>query len=325
MTKGEDYRRRILYILQILWEKSDEEHPITAVQLITMLAAKGITCERKSIYADLEALLEFGFDVMKTKQGAYIGKRYFETPELKLLVDAVQASKFITEKKSSDLINKLGGLANETERRQLKRQVHVKKRGKSVNESIYYNVDAINEGIQQNCKITFTYWNWNAKKEMVPKHGGSLYKISPWLLIWENEKYYMVGYDDVSQQMKHFRVDKMLKIKVTDEDRQGKYGFEEVDIATYGMESFGMFQGRRETVTLRADKELAGALIDRFGTDVWIHPINERKCSVVTEVVVSNPFFGWITGLGGKVRIEGPRWVKEEFEKLLCQFMELTE
>lgn len=320
MTKGEGQRVRILHVLQLLWEQSDEKHPITASEFLRRLEEKGIRCERKTIYSDLKDLEEFGFDVIRTQKGAYIGKRDFELPELKLLADAVQSSKFITEKKSDELIDKLSLLLSSEERRQLKSRVMVRNRVKNMNESIYYNVDAINEAIQSDNQIQFVYWNWNVKKETVLKHKGEPYVISPWVLMWENEKYYMVGYDNEEQKLKHFRVDKMLQIEVLCEKRQGKTVFGEIDLSSYGIENFGMFQGERETVTLCGNNELASVLIDRFGKDIWLHQRDEKHFTAVVDVVVSNQFFGWITALGGKVQIEGPQWVVDSFAELLGQF-----
>lgn len=317
MTKGEGQRIRILHVLQLLWEISDEQHPMTASELLAGLEERGIHCERKTIYADLADLENFGFDVIRTRKGAYIGSRDFEPAELKLLVDAVQSSKFITEKKSGELVRKLSLLLSKGDGRKLKRQVVVRNRVKTMNESIYYNVDAISEAMQEDCKIRFQYWNWNVKKEMVLKREGEFYTISPWILMWENDKYYMVGYDDKAQQMKHFRVDKMLRIENTNEKRQGKGVFQSIDLSTYGIENFGMFQGERETVTLRGDKELAGVLIDRFGQNIWLHEQSDESFKAVVDVVVSNQFFGWVTGLGGKVKIEGPQWVADAFADLL--------
>lgn len=317
MAKGEGHKGKIIYILKILWELSDESHPLTATQILRYLAEYGIRCERKTIYTDLDELEEFGFDIIRTRQGAYIGKRQFELPELKLLVDAVQSSRFITEKKSEELIDKLGGLLSRYESSGLKRHVLVKNRVKTMNESIYYNVDAIHEAIQKNRQIRFFYWNWNVRKEMKLKHDGQIYRVSPWVLMWENEKYYMVGYDDCAGQMKHFRVDKMLQIEVSEELRKGNAIFSKMNLPAYGIENFKMFQGTRETVTLLVENDLAGVLIDRFGRDVWMHPQDEGYFTAVVDVMVSNQFYGWIVGLGGKVRIVKPQWVADEFRELL--------
>ncbi len=316
MTKQEGHRERVLHVLQLLWEGSDEKHPMTARRMLQGLRVRGIVCNRKTIYADLEALVEFGIDVIRTKQGAYIGRRSFELPELKLLVDAVQASQFITEKKSDELIGKLSGLLSEHERKQLKHQVLVKHRVKTMNESIYYNVDAINRGMQNNRMISFDYWSWNVHKQMVSKRAGERYVISPWVLMWENERYYLVGYDGMARQMKHFRVDKMQHIQVECTSRLGGEVYKSLHIESYGIENFGMFHGKRETVTLRANTDMAGVLIDRFGKDIWLHS-DGQHCAAVIEIVVSNQFYGWIVGLGGKVWIDGPQWVMDEYKDLL--------
>ena len=317
MARGEGQKIKILYILKMLWELSDEKHPLTATDISEGLESYGISCERKSIYTDLDELEKFGVDIIRTRQGAYISNRQFELPELKLLVDAVQSSRFITEKKSDELVEKLGNLLNRYDSSGLKRHVYMKNRVKTMNESIYYNVDAIHEAIQENRSIAFCYWNWNVKKEMMPKHGGKRYQISPWALMWENEKYYMLGYDEAAGQMKHFRVDKMLRIEVLENARQGAEVFSKLDMSVYGIENFGMFQGRRETITLQVDNELAGVMIDRFGKDVWMHQHNDTHFTAVVDVVVSNQFFGWIAGLGGKVNIQKPQWVKDAFKELL--------
>ena len=317
MPRGEGQRIRILYVLRMLWEQSDEIHPLTANQMKEGLAVLGIVCERKTIYTDLDVLSEFGIDIIRTKRGAYIGKRMFELPELKLLVDAVQASRFITGRKSEELIDKLSRLLSKEEGCQLKHPASVRASVKTRNEGIYYNVDAIQEGIHRNCKISFRYRNWNARKELVLRQKGKYYNISPWLLVWENEKYYMVGYEEISGKLKHFRVDKMQDIRVLEEVRHGREAFESVDASAYGVENFGMFQGNRERVTLLVEGEVVGVIIDRFGKDVWLHPLETGDCRAVIDIAVSNQFFGWITGLGGKVRIENPQWVKKEYENLL--------
>ncbi|MGN0153187.1 MAG: helix-turn-helix transcriptional regulator [Lachnospiraceae bacterium] len=319
---GESQRIKILYILKILWEETDENHPMTAEQIARRVAAYGMHCERKSIYSNLEELEAFGFDIVRGKQGAYLGTRLLELPELKLLVDAVQSSQFITEKKSEELITKLEGLISRFERVHLRNQVYVESRVKTMNESIYYIIDAVNEGIRENCKIDFVYWNWNVQKEMVPKHDGRRYVVSPWFLMWEKERYYLLAYDDNAGEMKHFRIDKMQDIRLRGEKRQGKEAFGKLDIGSFSRENFGMFQGIRETVTLQAENELAGVVIDRFGRDVWMHPAEEGYFTAVVEVIVSNQFFGWITGLGGGVQITGPSWVQEEYHKLLYICME---
>lgn len=263
-------------------------------------------------------------DIVKTPRGVYLASRQMELPELKLLVDAVQSSKFITEKKSQELIDKLTKLLSVHDSGQLKRQVFIKNRVKNMNESIYYNVDAIYEGIRNNRKITFTYWNWNSRKEMVTRHDGRPYVVSPWLLTWEDEKYYLAGYDERDNKIKHFRVDKMQQIKVQEEARVGSDLFKQMNQAAPQPQTFGMFQGRKETVTLQMENHLAGVAIDRFGKDVWMRPVGEQHFHVVVDVMVSNQFYGWVVGLGGGAKIIGPESVVKEYEKLLTDLLDGT-
>lgn len=312
---------RILYILKVLWEETDEAHPMSASQIAKRVTQFGISCERKAVYRYLEELAGFGFDIVRTNQGAYLAGRQFELPELKLLADAVQASKFITAKKSDELIQKLGKLLSRYDSDRLRRQIYMKNRVKTMNESIYYNVDAVFEGIQENCQITFTYWNWNMKKEMYSKHNGKKYVISPWVLIWEDEKYYLVGYDEKLKQLKHFRVDKMQQITIQKTPRMGREIFEHLKLSHYPVQTFGMFRGRQETVTLLVNGELAGVIIDRFGKDVWMHPRDDTHFTVTADVMISNQFFGWIAGFGGGIKITGPGWVVEEYKELIIKLM----
>lgn len=317
MTREDNQKAKILYILKILWEESDETHCLSAEQIAKKVTSYGIHCERKSVYKSLTELAEFGFDIIRTKKGAYLASRMFEVPELKLLVDAVQSSKFITEKKSDELIVKLGMLLSRYDSEQLRRQVFVKNRVKTMNESIYYNIDTIYEGIRGNRQITFDYWNWNVKKEMVYRRDGERYVISPWFLQWEDEKYYLVGYEEESDKMKHFRVDKMQRLAILKSQRKGKKLFEQMDQASYKIQTFGMFQGHQETVTLYMKNDLAGVVIDRFGKEVWMHQADEEHFTIVVDVMVSNQFFGWLAGLGEGVKIVGPTWVKEKYKELL--------
>ena len=230
MPRSSNQKLKLLYLLKILSEETDEQHYMNARELIARLGQYGIRAERKSVYDDLERLQEFGYDIIHTKTGEgsgyYLGGREFELAELKLLVDVVQASRFITLKKSRQLIHKLERLAGRNEAACLQRQVYVAGRVKTENESIYYNVDSIHNAITENKKIMFQYFQWNLKKEMELRHNGEMYHISPWGLSWNDENYYLVGYDSEDQMIKHYRVDKMLKIRMSDEPREGKKYFE---------------------------------------------------------------------------------------------------
>lgn len=328
MPKGTNNKFKLYRLAQIMLEKTDEEHYITMSEIMAELNRYEITADRKTIYADLKDLEQLGIEV----KGEPVGNRYyyhvisrsFELPELKLLVDAIQSSKFITERKSNSLIKKLETLVSKYDAAKLQRQVFVSGRIKTMNESIYYTVDAIHNAISENKKIKFQYFQWNVKKEMELRHGGVYYHISPWGLSWDDENYYLVGYDSDAKQIKHYRVDKMLHIKMTEEDREGKEYFKKLDMAEYAKKSFGMYGGKERTVKLLVENGLAGVMIDRFGKDIMMIPADDEHFTVNVDVRVSGPFLGWIISLGEGVKIVGPNEVveqmKNEIERLKDQY-----
>ena len=287
--------------------------------ILGYLESYEITAERKSVYADIEAIRELGIDVIGEKIGRdfyyYVVSRDFELAELKLLVDAIQSSKFITEKKSSQLIKKLQGLVSVHEAKQLQWQLYVSGGTKTINEGIYYNVDTLHNAILTNCKITFQYFQWNVKKEMELRRDGEFYKVSPWALLWEDENYYLIAFDSAYNEIRHYRVDKMLEISSVKESREGKEYFEKFNLAEYGKKNFGMFAGEEETVKLEVHNRLIGVILDRFGTEVMIIPADENHFRVNVKVSVSNQFFGWLFGLGSDVRILAPENVKEKLKE----------
>lgn len=316
MAKGANQKLKLIYLIKIMQEKTDEEHGITMPEIIKALEAYGVSAERKSIYDDFEMIRTLGIDIVGEQKGKtyyyrLVG-RQFEVVELKLLVDAIQSSKFITEKKSNELIKKLESFLSQYEARQLQRQVYVSGRIKTMNESIYYNVDELHAAISLNRKIKFQYFKWNIKKEMELRKGGEFYEVSPWALSWDDENYYLIGFDSRENKIKHFRVDKMLKICTTDEPREGKELFEGFDVANYTKKSFGMFGGEEQIVKLQFENNLAGVVIDRFGKDISIMPADENHFSINVKVAVSDQFFGWIFALGNGVRILGPNDVLEQ-------------
>lgn len=324
MARTEKQKLKLLYIMQLLMERTDEEHQVTTQDIIDYLDAQGIAAERKSIYTDIDLLIGFGVDIIKIKErpgGYYLAGRQFELAELKLLVDAVQASKFITTKKSRELIAKLETLCSRYEARQLHRQVVVTNRTKAVNENIYYNVDMIYNAIAEGVKIRFQYFEWSVNKEMQLRRDGMFYVVSPWLLSWDDENYYLIAVDDRSGAIRHYRVDKMIKIGLLRERRDGKNEFEKFDIAGYSKKTFGMFAGEEETVILSCDSGLTGVMIDRFGKDVALRPRDDGRIMARVDVAVSRQFFGWITGLGAAVKIESPEHVAEDYRRYLQEIL----
>ena len=311
----------ILYLRQILLEETDEEHILTAADLAEKLSARhGISLNRKTIYADIERLREAGMKIEQKKGdrfGYYVGERDFTLPELKLLVDAVQASKFITTQKSEDLIRKLEKLTGKKNARELQRQVFIYNRPKAENETIFASVDLIHSAIYMNRQITFTYCEWNIRRQLVPRKGGKVYRVSPWSLTWDDENYYLVAYEEESGLIKHYRVDKMKDMLLTEEERLGRELFENFDLAAFSMKTFGMFGGRDETVSLYCTRPMAGVVIDRFGQDIIMVPKEDGAFTTHVLVSVSPQFYGWIAGLGGQVRILGPENVRNEFRDYL--------
>lgn len=324
MAKSSNQKAKVLYLMRFFLEETDELHPLSRKQLEEKLAEQGIVTARKSLYDDLETLRTFGLDIAYQKErpeGYYLASREFELPELKLLVDAVQSSRFITEKKSEELIRKIEGLASKHEAKQLQRQVVVSNRIKAMNESIYYNVDRLHTAIAGNQQICFQYFEWTVAKQTRLKKNGAWYQISPWALTWDDENYYLIGYDEKAGMLKHFRVDKMLRIQLLEESRKGKEAFALVDMGQYTRKTFGMFGGEEQTLRLRFENRYIGVVIDRFGTEVSVRPDGESHFIARVEVAVSEQFFGWLTGLGRGVEILSPQEVVKEYRELLMSIL----
>lgn len=329
MPKAENQKFKLYYLAKIMLEKTDETHYITVPQMIEYLGKYGVKAERKSIYTDLEDLEKIGIEVEGERDGRgyhyHVISHEFEMPELKLLVDAIQSSKFITAKKSDQLIKKLEGFVSEYEAKQLQRQVYVSGRIKTMNESIYYNVDAIHNAISNNKKIRFQYFQWNEKKEEVLRHDGAFYEISPWGLSWDNENYYLIAYDSQAGKIKHYRVDKMRKISMMDMARDGQEAVDSLDMATYTRKSFGMFGGETVTVKLLVDHTMAGVIIDRFGKDIMMIPEDDHHVIVNVDVQVSDQFISWVFALGDGVKIIGPQIVIEQTKTFIRRLQEQYE
>ncbi len=325
MPKGTNQKLKLYYLSRIMLEKTDDEHMITMPEIQEALRAYDVTADRKSLYDDLEALRVFGMDIVGEKVGRnyyyHVGGKQFEIAELKLLVDAIQSSKFITEKKSNELIKKLTSMASMYEAAQLKRQVVVQGRVKTMNESIYYFVDDVHRAIAENRQISFEYMKWNEKKAM-ERRRETPYVVSPWALTWDDENYYLIAYDEEADSIKHFRVDKLKSIQVLNEKRAGKERFKEFNLAKYAKMSFGMFGGEQTRVKISFKNDMSGVFIDRFGRDITIQPSKKSGWSETSvDVALSDQFFGWIFAIGTGVKILGPKNVVEMFKKELNQMI----
>ena len=309
MPKSPKQKLKLLYLMQMLLEKTDEEHPISMEQIIKGLAASDVSAERKSIYDDIESLRLYGLDIKMTKSrpgGYFLASRDFELPELKLLVDSVQASQFITEKKTLQLIQKLEKLCSAYEAQLMRRQVYVSGRIKHMNESIYYSVDAIHNGIADGKQITFKYFEYTPEKEKEYRHGGQLYQISPFALMWDNENYYLIGYDSIAGFIKHYRVDRMESISVTELDREGQEAFLAHDMSKDTRRNFAMYGGEEVRVEMEFENHLVGVVMDRFGKDVTITKSDAEHFRISAPLAVSPQFYAWVFGLGTAAKIIGP-------------------
>lgn len=328
MARSSMQKQKLLYLQKILLEKTDENHGLTANEIKSALEAYGIKTERKSLYDDLKILETFGIDICRTRTSTvkyYVASRDFEMPELKLLVDAIQSSKFITHKKSLSLIKKLENLVSENDGKQLQRQVYVANRVKTLNEKIYYNVDTIHNAISRNRQISFKYCMWQVNfgtdKKIVrtERRNGEAYLVSPWALCWDDENYYLIAYDANADMIKHYRVDKMESIEIIDTERDGGQNFEKFDIAGYTKGVFSMFGGEEADVRLSVDNDLIGVIVDRFGMDVFISKESDTSFVVSVKVMLSPQFYAWVFGLGDKVRILSPEKVVEEYKNKLSK------
>ncbi|MGN0347806.1 MAG: helix-turn-helix transcriptional regulator [Lachnospiraceae bacterium] len=318
MAKAENQKQKILFLLKILWEKSDEMHPVSMKTILKELAVEGIEAERKSIYSDLESLRKFGFDIemnpSKKNGGYYLASRVFELPELKILVDMIQASRFITEKKSRALIAKLEKMTDCHEATELQRTVFVSGRAKSENESVFYSVDDLHRAISIHRSIRFQYQDYDTGKEVRLRKNGEFYHVSPYHLVWNNEFYYLVGVDESRMQIRHYRVDRMKQLTIEDRERVGEELFEDFDLADYIGTTFGMFGGKKQSIRLLCENSMAGIIIDRFGKEIELRRQPDREhFSVRVDVVISEQFFGWLSGLGKRIELTYPSEAREAY------------
>ena len=326
MSKGSNQKLKLSYLCKIMQEETDDDHWLTLQQIIDKLRNYDITAERKSLYDDFFCMNEYlGIEVIKETVGRetyyHVGSRQFELAEVKLLIDSIQSSKFISKNKSYELIKKMKGFVSRYDADKLMRQVYVNDRVKSMNESTYYAVDAIHTAIAENKQISFKYCSWNIDKELVPRKDGALYQVSPWALAWEDENYYLVAYDAEVCKVKHYRVDKMLKMNIVDEKRLGEEHFKNFDMGTYALENFSMFGGDIKRVHIEFPNDKVGIFIDRFGKDIQIRKVTDDRSMIAVDVAISSQFFGWIFSLGKDVQVTGPDAVVEKMREEAKAFL----
>lgn len=327
MPSNPKQKIKLLYLMQVLLRETDEDHCLSTQDLIDYLAQKDIIVERKTIFSDINTLKEYGLDVCLSKTrdngGYYIASRDFELAELKLITEAILSSRYISAKKSKSLITKLSSLVGPSERKELEREVFVSGRVKTENESIYYNVDILHHAMKENHEISFNYLEWNSKKELVPRKGGKLYRVSPWALTVKDENYYLIAFDPAVEDIRHYRVDKMQNIKsILRSKRLGADNFKVYDLGEYTNQNFGMFSGEADMVSLHVPESKIGIIFDRFGKDIDVRPIKDGIISCRVPVLVSKQFFGWLSGIGPDITIFGPSSVKNEYIEYLNRLLD---
>ena len=327
MPKSSGQKLKLLQLRDYLLRETDEKHSATVRQMIAHLENCGISAERKSLYDDLAALGPdgYGMDIVSDNGNYSLASRDFELQEVKLLVDMVQSSNFITRRKTAQLIAKLEGLCSRHEARLLSRQVYVRNRVKAMNESVYINVDKISEAIADDRLLRFQYFQYNTRKQKELRHGGRLHEVSPFALIWVDQNYYLLAYSAEHESMRHYRVDRMTRITSAEGPRRGKEVFAGTDMSTYTTKVFNMFTGEEKRVRLRCDASLADPVIDRFGEDVSMIPEGDDAFTVTVDVVVSPQFYAWLTPFGTRVEILDPPEVREGFCRQLKALLTLYE
>lgn len=322
MPKSSNQKLKLWYLYKILFENTDENNPMTLGQIITELGRYDISAERKSLYNDIELLVNTGVDIVREKRDKfvyYIGSREFQLAELKLLVDCVQASKFVTAKKSGELIGKLEGLASKHQATQLQRQVYIHERVKNFNEKIYYNIDFLHNAVNLNKKISFKYYRYNTVNDKKYRNDGNEYVVSPYAMIYSDDNYYLLAHYPKYDGVTHFRVDKMTNIKILDEKSEDVKSVtnESFSLAEYTKKVFNMYKGKTETVSFLCDESIISVVIDKFGDNIHLRKENEEEYAVTIKADVSPTFFSWVFMLGNKIKITSPQNVVEEYRKIL--------
>ncbi len=312
MAKTEGGKRRLLLLKDILEQRTDETHPLTTAQLIAALEEQGVTVERKALYDDLHILEEYGMDIVRAPGhgGYYLGARAFSLPELKLLIDAVGSSKFLTQKKTRELIAKLSSLGGLYAGQLLRREVLVYGRPKSMNESVFYNTDLLHDAIARNSSVTFRYFGWDLPHEKRYRPG--LYEASPLALLWDNDNYYLVAYG-ARHGITHYRVDKMDSVSLTGTPRVVNAQTRAFDPGVYSRQVFGMYNGEVRTVKLRFARALAGVVYDRFGHDAMLIPDGAQHFTYTAPITVSALFFSWLSQFGAEVELCAPADVRAQY------------
>lgn len=323
--KSKNQKRKLFMLNRILEENTDEDHGLRMSDLIKKLKENGIEAERKSIREDIQELQAMGIDVGTVGENAKLYKlfsREFEVFEIKLLVDSIQRSKFLPEDKTEALVQKLMKLCSCHERHTLERQVIVANRAKNLNTRIHYNMDKIHLAIAENRQISFKYFDYDLYKKRAYRKKGENYHLSPFAMIYTDDNYYLLAFDEEKEEIRPFRVDRMEGVNVLKAYRRGHEAYSKIDMARYTNYTFSMYGGEIEHVTMQFQNRLMNAVIDRFGADVPVRKVDKSHFQITVPVAVSQQFFGWVFGLGKMVRIIGPENVRAKMQEQLLEIGE---
>ena len=319
MARGANQKLKLLYLKQFFEDKTDEDHSAAMSDILKYLKEKGVDAERKSIYSDLDALQDFDFDVRgdeDSKRYAFVD-REFELREIKLISDSIASSKFLSEKMSDALIKKLGTLVSEYQRKEIRRQVRVLGRAKTMNNSALNAVDHIHAAIAANTTVKFKYCHYDLQLERQPVRKGEVLEASPWALLYDNDNYYLLAY--TNGDFRTYRVDRMANVSQGKTARQGKEEFEKMDMAAYSKSTFGMFSGKQERVEMVFHNRMLDTVIDKFGKDVWLMKVDDWHFKIAVTVNVSPQFFAWVFGLGNYATITAPESVVKQMKDTLAK------
>lgn len=320
-------KTKTLLILKYLNEYSDENNPLSATDLINLLAKEGITCERKSIYADIKTLNKVGFDILSAsspKRGFFLTNRTFELPQVRLLIDAVTSAGFITPNKTRDLVAKLEGLVSKNEAKELVSQVYVDSNSKCDNEEIYYIIDALHDAILTHSKVKFLYKRRNIDKENRKSYTEKTFRVSPYALIWKDDHYYLVCNNAKYDNLMNLRLDRMRKIEILNESARdisevSEYKYE-IDVADYTSKMFNMFSGSNDKVKLLCHLDLREEIMDRFGAKIPLVAVDSNHFETTIDAAVSDGLVSWIMNFGDKLKVLKPeslaKSVKEKAQRI---------
>ncbi len=318
MSKQAYVKPKLLILRDIFLEKTDENHALTVSELIKELSMYGISVERKTLYDDINILTAYGLDIVISKRSHsntyYVASRTFQDEELQVLANAVASSKFLTNKKSNELIKKLEKLTSVYNAKELKRTIYIEGRVKNFNEQIYYNINSLHDAINRKKKITFRYFSYALNKKKEYRHNGEVYAVSPYYIVWENDYYYLICYCDKHQNISRYRIDRMVNVNVSEESYKVPNDTEQ-ELAKSLRSTFSMYGGDKKIVTIEFANELIDVIIDRFGSDVRITKKSDSTFNVSVEVQISPPFWGWLFQFGTKAKIVYPQSIVEEAKK----------